>query len=121
MKVTGRTGDGGIDGIGVLQMNLVSFKVVFPAKKWKEPVGAGVVRDFRGAMTGRGENGLIITTSRFSPAARDEASRDGAPVIDLVDGFVRSDLISKYNLGAVSKRHDDVSVNPPWFNANVAG
>lgn len=75
MKVTGRTGDGGIDGIGVLQMDLVSFKVVSPAKKWKEPVGAGVVRDFRGAMTGRGENGLIITTSRFSPAARDEASR----------------------------------------------
>lgn len=51
-----------------------------------EKVGAGAIRDFRGAMAGRGEKGVIITTSTFTAAAQQEATRDGVPPIDLLDG-----------------------------------
>ncbi|OYW97914.1 MAG: restriction endonuclease, partial [Caulobacter vibrioides] len=84
VDVTGRSGDGGIDGSGILRMNLVSFQVIFQCKRWQGTVGPGVVRDFRGAMVGRADKGLIITTSTFTADARKEATRDGAPAIDLV-------------------------------------
>jgi restriction system protein len=67
VEVQGRSGDGGIDGAGVLRMNLVSFHVAFQCKRWKDAVSAPVIRDFRGAMIGRADKGLIITTKqRFS-------------------------------------------------------
>ncbi len=62
VQVTGKSGDGGIDGIGVLRINLLSFQVFFQCKRYKGSVGAGAVRDFRGAMAGRSDKGLIITT-----------------------------------------------------------
>jgi restriction system protein len=82
VEVTGKTGDGGIDGTGVLRMNLLSFHVLFQCKRFKGSVGSSVVRDFRGAMIGRADKGLIITTGNFTSDARKEASRDGAPAID---------------------------------------
>jgi restriction system protein len=93
VEVTGRSGDGGIDGIGVLRVQLVSFHVLFQSKRWKGSVSAGVVRDFRGAMVGRADKGLIITTGSFTADARREATRDGAPAIDLVDGDTLADLL----------------------------
>ena len=91
VTVTGRSGDGGIDGIGILQVNaLVSFKVLFQCKKYAGSVTPSHVRDFRGAMTGRADKGIIITTGSFTSEARKEAIRDGAPPIELVD--VRSSL-----------------------------
>jgi restriction system protein len=79
VEVTGKTGDGGIDGTGVLRMNLLSFHVLFQCKRFKGSVGSSVVRDFRGAMVGRADKGLILTTGNFTSDARKEASRDGAP------------------------------------------
>ena len=65
VKVTGRSGDGGIDGIGILQVNaLVSFKVVFQCKRYRGSVSSGQLRDFRGAMMGRADKGIVITTSQ---------------------------------------------------------
>ena len=87
VEVTGRSGDGGIDGTGVLRLNLLSFQVLFQSKRYRGSVGAPVVRDFRGAMVGRADKGLIITTGSFTTDARHESTRDGAPAIDLVDGF----------------------------------
>jgi restriction system protein len=75
VQVLGKTRDGGIDGVGVYRVSLVSFPVYFQCKRYTNQVGAGAVRDFRGAMSGRGEKGLLITTATFSPAARDEARR----------------------------------------------
>ena len=63
-KVTGQSGDGGIDGLGVYRLGLVSFPVFFQCKRYRGSVGAGAVRDFRGAMAGRGDKGLLITTDR---------------------------------------------------------
>jgi restriction system protein len=88
VEVTGRTGDGGIDGKGIARIHgLMSFHVLFQCKRWKGSVSAGEIRDFRGAMVGRADKGLFITTGAFTPAAVKEATRDGAPPIDLVDGL----------------------------------
>ena len=86
MEVTGRSGDGGIDGAGVLRVNLISFHVQFQCKRYAGSVGAPQIRDFRGAMVGRADKGLFITTGAFTTDAQREAVRDGAPAIDLIDG-----------------------------------
>jgi restriction system protein len=99
VEVTGKSGDGGIDGNGVLRMNLISFQVLFQCKRYAGSVGAGTVRDFRGAMQGRADKGLIITTGTFTPDARREATRDGAPAIDLIDGEALVSLLKSFKLG----------------------
>jgi restriction system protein len=87
VEVTGRTGDGGIDGKGIMRLGgLLSFHVIFQCKRYQGAVTAGHVRDFRGAMVGRADKGLLITTGNFTKDAVREATRDGAPAIDLVDG-----------------------------------
>lgn len=100
VTVTGRSGDGGIDGIGILQVNaLVSFKVLFQCKKYAGSVTPSHVRDFRGAMTGRADKGIIITTGSFTSEARKEAVRDGAPPIELVDGEKLAGMLENLELG----------------------
>ncbi len=69
VEVRGKTGDGGIDGIGVLRVNLVSFQVYFQCKRWKGSVGSKEIRDFRGALQGRADKGLFITTGTFTSQA----------------------------------------------------
>jgi restriction system protein len=115
VEVTGQSGDGGIDGIGVLRVNLVSFHVLFQAKRWKGSVGAGVVRDFRGAMVGRADKGLILTTASFTAEARREATRDGAPAIDLVDGEALCALLKDLKLGVKVRLVEEVEVDPVFF------
>ncbi|MGH8901323.1 MAG: restriction endonuclease [Egibacteraceae bacterium] len=99
VKVTGRSGDQGIDGIGVYRLSLVGFPVFFQCKRYRGSVGPGAVRDFRGAMTGRGDKGFLITTGTFTAEAKAEANRAGAPPIDLIDGYQLCDLLKKYQLG----------------------
>jgi restriction system protein len=117
VEVTGRTGDGGIDGIGVLRVNLVSFHVLFQCKRWKGSVGASVVRDFRGAMVGRADKGLIITTGTFTADARREATRDGAPAIDLVDGEAVCQLLKELKLGLRVRLVEEVEVEEGFFSS----
>ena len=100
VEVTGKTGDGGIDGKGVARINgLMSFHVLFQRKRYKGSVGASEIRDFRGAMVGRADKGLFITTGTFTVAALKEATRDGAPPIDLVDGDELADKLRELELG----------------------
>jgi len=109
VEVTGRAGDSGIDGIGLLEINaLVSFKVLFQCKRYKESVGPAYVRDFRGAMQGRAEKGIIITTGYFTKDARAEAKRDGVPPIELVDGDKLVEMFEKYQLGLKPKTVYDI-------------
>ena len=116
VEVTGRSGDGGIDGTGILQLSLMSFHVLFQCKRYQGSVGSGAVRDFRGAMMGRTDKGLIITTGTFSPDARREATRDGAPPIDLIDGESLCDKLKELSLGVETKLVEKVSVKPDWFD-----
>lgn len=115
VEVTGKSGDGGIDGIGVLRMNLVSFQVLFQCKRWKGSVGSSVVRDFRGAMVGRADKGLIITTSTFTADARREATRDGAPAIDLIDGETLCQLLKDRRLGVGVQMVEKIAVEETFF------
>ena len=115
VTVTGRSGDGGIDGIGILQVNpLVSFKVLFQCKKYVGSVSPSQVRDFRGAMTGRADKGIIITTGSFTSEARKEAVRDGAPSIELVDGDKLVDMLENLELGL--KRIQTFELDPLFFD-----
>jgi restriction system protein len=98
--VTGRSGDGGIDGYGTLQVSpLVSFKVLFQCKKYAGSVSPSQVRDFRGAMAGRADKGIILTTGTFTAEARREASRDGVVPIELIDGERLVEMFRKFELG----------------------
>jgi restriction system protein len=98
--VTGKSGDGGIDGVGTLQVNpLVSFKVLFQCKRYASSVSPSQVRDFRGAMAGRADKGIIITTGTFTAEARREASRDGVPPIELIDGDKLINMLEQLELG----------------------
>jgi restriction system protein len=100
VTVTGRSGDGGIDGQGILKINpFVSFRVLFQCKRFKDSVGPAVVRDFRGAMAGRADKGIILSTGYFTPQAELEASRDGAQPIELVDGESLVNLLGELELG----------------------
>jgi restriction system protein len=100
VTVTGRSGDGGIDGIGVLRVNrLVSFKVLFQCKRYRGSVSPSQVRDFRGAMMGRADKGIIITTGSFTTEAKKEAVRDGVPPIELVDGENLIEMLESLELG----------------------
>ena len=117
VKVTGRSGDGGIDGVGIVRLGgLLGFPVLFQCKRYQGSVSPGVVRDFRGAMMGRSDRGLIITTGTFSREAKAEATRDGAPPIDLVDGEQLLDKLKELRLGVTVRMIEQVSVVPEFFD-----
>ena len=117
VEVTGRTGDGGIDGIGVLRVNLISFQIAFQCKRYAGVVGSGAIRDFRGSMVGRADKGLFLTTGRFSPSAEQEAVRDGAPAIDLIDGSELCVLLKGRDLGVRTETVEKVTVEASFFES----
>jgi restriction system protein len=116
--VTGRSGDGGIDGLGVYRISLVGFPVYFQCKRYRGSVGPSAVRDFRGAMAGRGDKGLLITTGSFTAEAEREARRDGVPPIDLIDGELLCELLKKYDIGVTTsiRQVEETSVRPEFFS-----
>lgn len=112
VEVTGQSHDGGIDGFGVLELNpFVSFKVLFQCKRYKGSVSRSQVGDFRNAMIGRAEKGIILTTGTFTREAEKEASRDGAPPIELVDGKKLVEMFEKVELGLKPKIVYEVQLN----------
>ncbi len=118
VEVTGKTGDGGIDGVGVLRIQLVSFQVLFQCKylfqgkRYRDTVGAASIRDFRGAMVGRTDKGLFITTGRFTADARREATRDGAPPIELIDGEELCELLRQLRIGVAIEIVERIVIQP---------
>ncbi len=116
VEVTGRSGDGGIDGRGILRMaGLISFNVLFQSKRYRGSLGPNIVRDFRGAMVGRADKGLIITTGMFTRDARKEATRDGAPAIDLIDGTLLTERLKELKLGVRTQQVEAVEINREWL------
>jgi restriction system protein len=120
VEVTGRSGDGGIDGKGILRLGgLLSFHVIFQCKKYQGSVSSAQVRDFRGAMVGRADKGLLITTGNFTKDAVREATRDGAPAIDLIDGDLLIEKLKELGLGVKTQKIEveQVSVDTEWFKS----
>lgn len=116
VEVVGRTGDGGIDGTGVLRVKLLSFHVLFQCKRYTGAVSPSEIRDFRGAMVGRTDKGLFLTTGRFTRDAEREAVRDGAPVIDLIDGVGLCHILKSLKLGVRTTEIEHVSPVKEFFD-----
>lgn len=116
VEVTGRSGDGGIDGKGIVRISgVLSFHVIFQCKRYKRAVPPKEIRDFRGAMQGRADKGLFITTSSFSREAVKEATRDGAPPIDLIDGEMLCDKMKELHLGVSTTQVERVEIDVEWL------
>ena len=115
VDVRGKSGDGGIDGVGVLRVNLVSFQIYFQCKRWKGSVGAKEIREFRGALQGGADKGLFITTGHFTSQASDEAIRAGAIAIDLIDGDRLCNLLKENHLGVETEMIERVRIESDWF------
>lgn len=117
VEVTGKVGDGGIDGKGIVRVSgLLSFHVIFQCKRYKGSVSPSQIRDFRGAMQGRADKGLVITTGTFTREAIKEATRDGAPPIDLIDGELLCEKLKELKLGIETKLTETVDVKKDWFD-----
>ena len=118
VEVTGRSGDGGIDGHGIIRVGgLISLPVLFQCKRYRENIDPSIVRDFRGAMVGRADKGLLITTGGFTREARLEAIRDGAPPIDLIGSELLVDKLKELKLGVKTSMVEVVEVDTEWLKS----
>lgn len=116
VEVTGKSGDGGIDGKGIVRISgFLSFHVIFQCKRYRGSVTPEKIRDFRGAMQGRADKGLFITTGNFTREAIKEATRDGAPPIDLIDGELLCEKLKELKLGVETKLTETIQVKNDWF------
>lgn len=116
VEVIGRTNDGGIDGKGIIKLGgVLSYHVVFQAKRYQGSVSSSVIRDFRGAMSGRADKGLILTTGSFTREAKKEATRDGATPIDLIDGNEFAERLKALGLGVSVEMVEEVKIKSDWF------
>lgn len=116
VQVTGRTGDGGIDGTGIIKLNgIISFHMLFQCKRYQGAVTASEMRDFRGAMQGRADKGLFITTGTFTQSAKQEANRAGTAPIDLIDGEDLIEKLKELQLGVFPVA--DYSIDETWFSS----
>ena len=116
VTVTGRPGDEGIDGRAVVRFaGIVSLPVVFQCKRYRRPVTAPMIREFRGAMIGRADRGVFITTGDFTGHARRETKRDGAPFIDLIGGELLVEKLRELSIGVSVNQDGEVEVNSGWY------
>ena len=116
VEVTGRSNDGGIDGKGIVKIgSVLSFHIVFQAKRYLGSVSSSIIRDFRGSMSGRADKGLILTTGSFTREAKKEATRDGAIPIDLIDGNEFAERLKELNLGVSVELVEEVKIQTEWF------
>ena len=118
VQVTGGSGDGGIDGIGMYRPSgFITFHTAFQCKRYQGTVGASAVRDFRGSFIGRSDRGIFITTGSFTRDARDEAARPGANPVDLIDGEALCDLLKEHKLGVkvTLRTVEDVVIDEGYF------
>lgn len=67
-------------------------------------------------MVGRSDKGLFLTTGSFTRSAQEEATRDGAPPIDLIDGERLAELLKELQLGVRTKMIEKVEIDPGWFD-----
>lgn len=114
--VTKKSGDGGIDGTGKLRIKgIFSFNVAFQCKRFKGPVGAAEIRDFRGSLGTNIEKGVLITTSSFSRAAKEEAASEGKRLIDLMDGEELINKLAEYGIGLTEVK--SYEIDEDFFNS----
>lgn len=117
VKVTGKSGDGGIDGVGMIRIaGFLTFRIIFQCKRYQGAVTSQQVREFKGTMVGRADKGLFLTTGRFTKDAKDEAARDGSTPVDLVDGRELVEKMKELGLGVIVKSEETIEIDKSWFN-----
>lgn len=103
--VTRYSGDGGVDVRGRMVANgITTINVAVQAKRWKGNVGAGVVRDLRGSLKVH-EQGILITPSDFTAAAKAEAAEAGKVRISLINGDQLIELMVQHKVGAYEEKY----------------
>lgn len=99
VKVTGGTGDKGIDGEGYLPIGpIVTTKIAFQCKRYSGAVSSKEVQSFQGAI-GAAEKGIFFTTGYFTDSARDAARSPGCKPIELIDGDRLLELLETHEFG----------------------
>jgi predicted Mrr-cat superfamily restriction endonuclease len=97
-EVTGKTGDGGVDARGELNVaGLAKVKVFVQAKRYKlgAKVNASTVKQLRQAIPFGGQ-GAFITTADYHAAAAEVALETGFPRIGLINGRQLVDLLIEH-------------------------
>ena len=122
VEITGGPGDNGIDGRALIDLaGLLSVTVLFQCKRVAGTISPRVVRDFRGAIGGSAEKGIIFTTGRFSGNAQEEAQKVGTTPIALIDGELLTQKMKELDLGVSTKKEtveiEAVSVDEGWFDS----
>jgi restriction system protein len=116
VKVTGKSGDSGIDGRGIVRIGgFLSFRVIFQCKRYQGSVSSQLIREFKGTMMGRADKGLFITTGKFTRDAKDEANRDSSTPIDIIDGQELALKMKELGLGVKIKNQEVVEIDNEWF------
>ena len=114
--VTGASRDGGIDGYGIVKLNkIISYNIAFQAKRYDKTVGSPDIRNFRGSLDGKAQQGVFITTGTFTQDAKDEANRDGVISIDLIDGHKLVEFLKEFELGLNIELVEVVNIDKEWF------
>jgi restriction system protein len=117
VSVTKKSGDGGIDGFGILKINdLFSLHIAFQCKRYGEKkISADDIRQFRGTLPANIERGIFITTGGYTQAAVDEAKRPDAKNIDLINGEQFIDKLAEYEIGC--KKITTYIINRDFFDS----
>ena len=114
VDTTSYVNDKGIDGYGILRINLISFKVGFQCKRYEGSVGSPDIRNFRGSLKSSDDRGLFITTGRFTDDAKEEAKASSKNPIDLIDGIGLCKLMKKLDLGLTI--NEKITIKTEFFN-----
>ena len=116
-EAIGKSGDGGIDGF-IREDRLGLDQIYIQAKRWEANVGRPQLQAFIGALHGRGNKGVFITTSGYTKDAEDYAKGLNAPTkVILIDGDQLSELMIEHNLGvSVKKTYEIKKIDSDYFS-----
>lgn len=115
VTATRRSGDGGIDVVGVYRAaGLTEVNAAVQVKRWKGNVRAPVVTQLRGSLQVH-QQGIIITTSGFSKGAQTEAAASNKTRISLINGEELLDLLVKHKVGVVERNLKVISLDDEWW------
>ncbi len=120
ITVTGKAGDGGIDGTATFSVDslaLISFRVAWQCKKYApdNKVSPHEIREFRGALDHGFQHGVFFTTSSFTLKAEEEARRAGQVPIKLIGltGLIK--MLQAKELGLTKQPDGSYQVQYPYF------
>ena len=120
-RVTGRSGDGGIDGT-IREDALGLDEVYLQAKNYADgnAVGEGDLRNFAGAIDAAGTTkGVFVTTAGFTRAARDYVARSPKRIV-LIDGKELARLMAQHGVGVRTRvRHEIKRIDEDYFDQEV--